>query len=246
MDNSKQRNSDSIVKDNPVIAAVILAAGSSSRMDGIKKEYQKIDDSDLTVLGSAVSAFVAVPSVDIIVIAIAKNEEAEANNALPPLAAIKSGIHLVTGGDCRRASVFNALTFLAAFNPDYVLIHDGARPWISVSLINHLIAQVKEHNAIIPLVPLTETPKEYGEWPANQAALIKTHLKRSHIGCAQTPQAFRFKQILYAHEQAAKVPHINFTDDAEIWDKFCGPVAAIAGSPENRKITFPEDLKPCS
>lgn len=225
------------------IAAVILAAGSSSRFGGTKKEYQKLENSSLTVLGSAVNAFTAVKSLEIIVIAVSENEENAARQALPPECFTASGpkILFVKGGNSRRASVYKALSFLEKYNPEYVLIHDGARPRVSPSLIEKIIAEVKKHGAVIPVLPLTDTPKEC-DAPVSQerTVFIKTHLKRANTGAAQTPQAFAFPRILRAHAQAQNDE--DFTDDAEIWGKFCGPVAVIQGEPQNRKITFPEDL----
>jgi len=231
----------------PAIAAVICAAGSSSRMGGIKKEYQRpVDSKDgLTVLGSVVSAFASVPSIQIIVIAVPENDEAVARQTLPPelSKSSKANILFVAGGNSRRASVFNALSLLSAYNPCYVLIHDGARPWVSPLLIENIITAVKKHDAVIPLLALTDTPKECSA-PFEASAdtvFIKTHLKRAHTGIAQTPQAFRFPQILEAHKKAA-MEQEDFTDDAEIWGKFCGPVAVIPGDPQNKKITYPEDI----
>ena len=233
------------------IAAVICAAGSSSRMGGIKKEFQRLNpDDSLTVLGSAVSAFVAVPSVEVIVIAVNENCEAAAREALPPecFTAGRPKVLFVNGGKNRRASVFNALSILLTYDPGYVLIHDGARPWVSPSLIEDIIEEVKKHGAVIPVVPLAETPKECDapvferEGRGEKAVFIKTHLKRANTGIAQTPQAFKFPEILYAHEKAAEAEGEEFTDDAEIWGRFCGPVAVIPGSRENRKITFPQDM----
>jgi 2-C-methyl-D-erythritol 4-phosphate cytidylyltransferase len=214
-------------------------------MGGIKKEYQKLDGSNLTVLGSSVRVFASVQSVGIIVIAVSANEENAARESLPQecLPAFGQKILFVTGGASRRASVFNALSFLEAYNPCYVLIHDGARPWVSSSLVEKIIEEVKKHDAVIPLIALTETPKECNA-PLSQerAVFIERHLKRANTGTAQTPQAFEFLRILRAHEKAASLEDEEFTDDAEIWGKFCGPVAAIPGEPENRKITFPQDI----
>jgi len=236
--------------DESPAAAVICAAGSSSRMGGIKKEFQRLEPSHpLTVLGSAVSAFAAVPSIQTIVIAVNENCEDEARKALAPehLCAQRPKVLFVNGGKSRRASVFNALRSLLPYNPCYVLIHDGARPWVSPSLIEDLIKEVKKNQAVIPLLPITETPKECSSSfdervTREETVFIKTHLKRANTGVAQTPQAFKFPEILRAHEKAAEADGEEFTDDAEIWGRFCGPVAVIPGSPENRKITFPEDF----
>jgi 2-C-methyl-D-erythritol 4-phosphate cytidylyltransferase len=233
------------------IAVVICAGGASTRMGGgansgansVKKEFRKLDSSpeSLTVLGSSVSAFACVPSVEIIVIAVNENAHDAARNAVPPdyLSAEKPKVVFVNGGSTRRASVYNALRFLADHNPGYVLIHDGARPWIKPSLIENTIEAAKKYSAVIPLLPLTDTPKECED------GFIKSHLKRANTGIAQTPQAFKFQEILAAHTQAEKAEKTEgeeFTDDAEIWGRFCGKVAVIPGDPENKKITYPEDL----
>jgi 2-C-methyl-D-erythritol 4-phosphate cytidylyltransferase len=227
-------------------AAIILAAGNSLRMGGLKKEYQEIK-SNLTALGSAVSAFIKVPSVRIIVIAVPVNGEADARKALPPgyLSSENPKILFVNGGQSRRASVFNALSLLSVYNPRYVLIHDGARPWVSSFLVENIVKAVQKYSAVIPLLPITDTPKEVavGKEDENiQVMYIKNHLKRANTGIAQTPQAFLFPEILHAHEKAAKAEDEEFTDDAEIWGRFCGQVAAIPGEAQNKKITFPEDL----
>jgi 2-C-methyl-D-erythritol 4-phosphate cytidylyltransferase len=241
-------------------------------MGGAKKEYLPLPgaDASLTVLGAAVSAFAAVPEIRTIVIVVPEDTEtgesvaqgavaqgaiaqsAIARNALPPeIFDEKAGpiVRFVTGGSTRRASVFNALRALAAGAPNYVLIHDGARPWISPALIERVIRGVKQYSAVIPLLPLTETPKETNlPLDGNLAAgpvFIKQQLKRAVIGTAQTPQAFAFPEILTAHEKAAaQEGGGEFTDDAEVWAEFCGPVAVIPGEIGNRTITFPEDM-PC-
>jgi len=243
------------------IAAVICAAGSSARMGGAKKEYLPLPGApdSLTVLGAAVSAFAAVPEIKTIVIVVPeepKTGETAARNALPPgiLNGTDPTLRFVTGGSTRRASVFNALRALAADAPNYALIHDGARPWISPALIERVISGVKQYRAVIPLLPLTETPKEtdlplegsFGcdSWGGlhPRPVFIKRQLKRAFLGTAQTPQAFSFPEILAAHEKAATQDGRDFTDDAEVWAEFCGPVAVIPGEIGNRKITFKEDI----
>jgi len=241
------------------IAAVICAAGSSARMGGVKKEYLPLpgNPDSLSVLGAAVSAFAAVPEISPIVIVVpeeAETGEAAARNALLPeiLNGTDPIVRFVIGGSTRRASVFNALRALAADAPDYVLIHDGARPWVSPDLIERAIRGVKQYRAVIPLLPLTETPKET-DLPLDGfvgcdswgPVFIKQQLKRAFIGTAQTPQAFAFPEILSAHEKAAaQNGGRDFTDDAEVWAEFNGPVAVIPGEISNRKITFKEDM-PC-
>jgi 2-C-methyl-D-erythritol 4-phosphate cytidylyltransferase len=242
------------------MVAVIAAAGSSSRMKSggdfpaAKKEYlplgQDLTDDEgkpLTVLGSTVLAFAGFPRIETIAIAVPVDGEIAARKALPDRLLYSPGegwsgprLFFVPGGSNRRSSVHHALSFLAAWQPGLVLVHDGARPWVSASLISLVIDAALKHGAAIPLLPLVETPKEIDE-----AGLIVRHLRRANTGTAQTPQAFSFPEILRAHEKAAQrelAEGYEYTDDAEVWAEFCGPVATVRGEAANRKITFPEDL----
>ncbi|AEJ20232.1 IspD/TarI family cytidylyltransferase [Gracilinema caldarium] len=235
------------------IAAVITAAGASSRMGGIKKEYHLLGDGrldgagkPLTVLGSAVLAFAACSDISYIVITVPSNPETgemKARQALPVFPGTlspKQKIIFVPGSNTRRSSVHHALELLKAYHVDYVLIHDGARPWVQTPLIQRTIQEVILHKAVIPVMPLVETPKEI-----NAEGIITRHLRRANIVSAQTPQAFYFPEILSAHELAEHEElekGKEFTDDAEVWGQFIGPVYTILGDPGNKKITFPEDL----
>jgi len=243
------------------IGVIILAAGSSSRMGGVKKEFYKFKNGE-TALELSVRSFLKIRSVSFIIIAVNEGAQISAKESLPDefFSDQNSKIHFVTGGSSRRASVFNALLFINSFNPDYVLIHDGARPWISAELAENLIAAVIKYNAVIPFLPVTETPKEFlvssvecgvssvecrvssEECGEKGVVFVERHLKRANVGLAQTPQAFKFPEILHAHKKAAEISDEEFTDDAEIWGRFNGKVAAISGEIENKKITFQEDL----
>ena len=258
------------------IAAIITAAGSSSRicgrLGGLKKEYRPsglFDDegNPLTVLGAAASAFAAVSRITLIVITLPGDTAApdtatgnapravasaidipftrEARSSLPAGLLGSGRLFFVPGGESRRASVFNALMFLETHKPGYVLIHDGARPWVDADLIERTIDAAVNYQAVVPLLPLTETPKELYD-----SGFVKRHLRRAQIGAAQTPQGFAYPGILAAHQAAARRiaalreagEVTDYTDDAEIWGEFQGNVAVIPGSPANRKITFPGDL----
>ena len=243
--------------DQLSVAAVICAAGASMRMGGVKKELLPMPEKPFTVLGSALSAFAACPRINRIVIAVSPGSEEEARAALGELltGSEQDRVLFADGGDTRRASVHKALLRLAPFNPSYVLIHDGARPWIQPELIERIIDAAIKYGAVIPALPLTETPKELEsseEGGAGEGTFIKRHLKRVTICAAQTPQGFKFPEILAAHEKAAAREaaflqsnagkFAEYTDDAEVWGEFSGRVAVIPGNPSNKKITYPEDL----
>jgi len=230
------------------IAAVICAAGSSKRMGGVKKEYLALPspskESPLTVLGAAVSAFASLPQIRHIVIAVSPGEESEARSRLPKELIENERVFFVSGGKTRRASVHNALLFLASYKPSHVLIHDGARPWIKPALIEKIIEGAIKYGAVIPALPLVETPKELKALDG-EVKFIERHLRRENLCVVQTPQGFAFPEILAAHEKAAEreaKEGFEYTDDAEVWGEFEGQVAVISGESENRKITYPEDL----
>jgi len=242
------------------IAAVICAAGSSKRMGGIKKEYLPLHKGrkSQTVLGAAVAAFASCPAIGPIVISMpasGKKDDAALSVLLKELRSIdpdyEERIRFVKGGPTRRASVYNALSYLEALKPSYVLIHDGARPWIKKTLIKKVISATIQYGAAIPALPMTETPKELSyqlkskSVPASADNFIKRHLRRAELCVAQTPQGFKFPELLEAHAKAearAAKDHFEYTDDAEIWGEFAGKVAVIKGDPGNRKITYPEDI----
>lgn len=117
-----------------------------------------------------------------------------------------------------------------------VLIHDGARPWVDAPLIARVVEGLTRYGACIPLVPLSDTPKEI-----SPEGLIVAHPERARYGNAQTPQGFRFPRILEVH-QTALADGADCTDDAELWARYEGSVGWVPGSPDNRKITFKADL----
>ena len=233
------------------IAAIITAAGSSSRMGaGIKKEYRMLPGSasetgdGITVLGAAVRIFATDPRIaPIVVVHPASLEQGEfaARSAIGKelLSAAAGRILFIPGGENRRISVFHGLTLLNAWKPELVLIHDGARPWVERDLIDRVIEAALLHGAAVPALSLTETPKLV------QNGFIEQHLKRTAVLTAQTPQGFSFEAIFAAHQKAAQKCYneeIEYTDDAEIYGEFAGKTAVVAGDILNRKITFPGDL----
>ena len=227
-------------------------------MGTAKKEYLPLPDSSLTVLGSAVTAFASCPRIGPIVITVPPDDEDSARACLPAeLLQNRKDIFFVDGGASRRLSVHNALLFLEPLAPSHVLIHDGARPWISLDLIERCIDSAFCHGAVIPALPLLETPKEIrldklislelsSSEVDSESVFINRHLRRESIYVSQTPQAFKFPEILIAHNKSAEreaAEGFEYTDDAEVWGEFAGQVAVISGDANNKKITYPEDIR---
>lgn len=140
------------------------------------------------------------------------------------------------GGAQRQASVRAGLEALAPLRPDLVLIQDAARPFVDTELIGAVIAALAEHEGALPVVPVTDTIKR----SVDGRTVLKTE-DRGALFAAQTPQGFRFPQILAAHLRAAHLPR-QFTDDAEVAEWAGMSVALTPGSVRNIKITHPEDF----
>jgi len=148
-------------------------------------------------------------------------------------------------GNTRQQSVFNGLSECAGFNPDIVLIHDGARPFVQKETIEKTIEKLKEckkesakgealHEGVCVGVYATDTVKIVG----GGGEILKT-IDRKTVFLAQTPQGFLFKTIYEAHK---KLKDKSFTDDASMLEYLNIPVFALEGSLLNKKITFREDL----
>lgn len=142
-------------------------------------------------------------------------------------------IEFVDGGKERQDSVYAGLKKVSS---EYVLIHDGARPYIKDEHIQLLLQCVKKHKACLLMVPCKDTIKE-----VNDGKVIKT-LKRETLMQAQTPQAFDTELILNAYKQGIE-NHFQATDDAQMVEMFSDEdVYIVVGDYENKKITTKEDL----
>lgn len=234
---------------NPKIAIIITAAGSSSRMGGsVKKEFLPLKDG--TVLSSCASAFLNALSknyqITDFVITCRAGSEGEAKDAVKSCA--YDGFSFVTGGKSRQESVFKGLLEVEKNGncPDIVMIHDGARPFVTEKIILEGVETALEFGASVPGLTPTDTQKEIDE-----NGMIVRHLVRSRLAAVQTPQNFNFERLLEAHKKAAlQVEQLaaggikkEFTDDTEIWGQFCGKVKVYEGDIKNIKITFPKDLE---
>ena len=222
------------------IAIIITAAGSSTRIgSGIKKEYLPYNKG--TVLSSCAETFLNACSRDFeitdFIVTCPKDGRADCQKALGSLEGFDSlSIKIVEGSDTRQKSVYKGLLAVEG-KPEIVLIHDGARPFVSEELIRSTLAATQEFGAAVPGLTPTDTQKEIDE-----NGFIVRHLIRSSLSAVQTPQCFEFSKLLAAHERAASDSR-EYTDDTEIWGAYCGPVKVVTGQVNNIKITYPSDLE---
>ncbi len=216
-------------------AVVLTAAGSSSRMGiGTKKEFLKINDK--YVLQMALESFTALNLFSNYIIVLS---QAEIENGRDILSSFSESFSLIfiSGGASRQESVYNGLLALEPISPDIVLIHDGARPWLSRSVIEEVYSMAVLNEAAIPVVPSVNAMKTI-----NSKGTVIADLKRDFTVAAQTPQGFSFKKILSAHKKAIN-DHLVYIDDAAIYGKYSGDVATVSGDIANRKITYISDIK---
>lgn len=230
------------------IALIITAAGSSTRFGAQKKEYLQLPPGTNTVLSQSAETFLRTKLFSSLIITIPNGDEAKASKALQTSQFVNKllfqesdGITFAfaTGGKTRQESVYNGLKKLLELSgkaPDLVLIHDGARPWVTEKIIRNVIEKTDIAGAAVPAIPAVDTQKEVDEH-----GKITQHLKRKYVYAVQTPQAFEFERLLQAHEKA-RCDGLEYTDDTEIWGAYCGDVYISEGDIQNKKITFQSDL----
>jgi len=147
----------------------------------------------------------------------------------------RSRIKFALGGNRRQDSVRNGLAALDS--ADMVLVHDGARPFVSADFLKSLLDRSQNAEALIPAVPVYETLKEIDE----DGFVVRT-VSRNAFVRVQTPQFFRFDLLRAAHQKMAESDQ-EFTDDAALMEACGYRVRVVPGHPENIKVTLPEDLK---
>lgn len=185
------------------------------------------------LLAHTIRPFLEIDDIEQIVIAL---PEALALDPPPWLRALDSRIHLVSGGAERGDSVRRALATVPVAI-DVVVVHDAARPLVTVDLIRRALAAAAEGRSVIAAVPVTDTIQQIDD-----AGRIVATPARSGLRAAQTPQAFPRAVLVDAYAQAAAAG-IAATDDAALVARCGGVVEVIAGDAENIKVTTPVDLE---
>ncbi len=210
------------------IAALIVAAGQGQRAGGsVPKQFQPVLGE--LVLRRSVAAFAALPQIGLLQIVTSADRRGETEAALGDVARLP----FVMGGATRQDSVRNGLEALAPHKPDFVLVHDAARPLVSAALIRRVTDALDQGaTAAVPLVPVADTLKrdDAGAW---------TTVPRDALYRAQTPQGFRFKALLAAHREFAAA---SVTDDMALAELAGIPITRVAGEETNMKITTEQDF----
>lgn len=209
--------------------ALIVAAGSGSRVGlGYNKLLYKFENGN-TILEETIQIFMKDARCQQVVV-VSSGEDMEVFTNL----CTAGKVVFVLGGETRQQSVYNGLK---AVKEDFVLIHDGARPWLSKECIDRILDTLETNPACLLTVPVKDTIKE-----VKDGYVVQT-LKRSDLKQAQTPQAFETSVILNSYCKAMK-QGIEATDDAQVCE-LCSDVRVkeVEGCYENIKVTTIEDLK---
>ena len=208
--------------------AVIVAAGSSRRMGGMDK--LRADLAGRSVLQRSVEALHAARAVRDVVVVTGADRVAELA-ALPWLRA--TGARVVPGGERRQDSVASGVRATGA---DVVLVHDGARPFVTPALVDRVADAAATYGAAIPVVPVADSLKRL------DGGTVTGAVDRAPLGRAQTPQGARRELLLDAFRVHGDGPE-TFGDEAELLARAGHPVRAVEGDERNFKITVAADLE---
>ena len=209
---------------------ILLAAGKSVRM-GTNKMMMPI--SGESILERSLEAFIGIPGIEKIIIAISEEIRSWANDIVSRHQSYE--ILLVEGGSSREESVANCLKHVSS---NGVLIHDGARPFVSAKLIREVMNGVEEKGSCIPGLPITDSIRRVED---DQIVGVGNRTKYWSV---QTPQGYLTSAIVFAFENLKNSDrsYKDITDESEIYLSFVREPYIILGEKKNRKITDPGDL----
>ena len=218
-----------------MVSAIILAGGKGKRMGkDISKQFILVKDKP--IIYYTIKKFSDCKLIDEIILVLPKDEIEYCKKEVLEKYSLKVD-KIIAGGKERQDSVYNGLKALK--NSDIVLIHDGARPFVSEKIILDGIENAKKYGAAAPGVMPKDTIKVKDE-----LSFSKETLKRESLIAIQTPQVFKKDIIVKCHERVRE-DNISVTDDTMVVEKYGYKVYLYDGDYINIKVTTPEDLILC-
>ncbi len=211
---------------------IIAAAGSGKRM-GAEGNKVLLSLDGKPMLAHSLELFAHLPEVDELVV-VARDVDLAVMSEIVAEYAGDKPTKIVVGGAERQESVYNGLMALSK-DTDWVLIHDGARPYVTSEIVYRALLAVQKHGAVGVGVPVKDTIKQV------EKDFVRKPLPRPELRAMQTPQAFAYELILGAHQEAKRRGLIA-TDDCALLEELGKPVYIVSGDYGNIKITTPEDL----
>ena len=214
------------MKHQPRVVALVVAAGTGTRAGGtVPKQFAPVAGKPMIAHSHA--ALAAHPTIADVIVAIGDGQDALLDAAI-------GTVPRLTGGATRRHSVRAGLEMIAANGgADLVLIHDAARPFLSVAVIDRLITALDDSVGAVPVLPVADTL-------AQGIEILGATISRDGLFRVQTPQAFHFQAALDAHRQWPEGE--DATDDAQMVRRFGGEVAMVEGDIMLEKVTYPADF----
>lgn len=217
---------------NPnALPVIIVAAGSSARMNGINKQFLEINS--IPVIIKTMLAFEQSTDIKNIIL-VTKAEDIFKLQLLAEKHNISKLTDIVCGGNSRQESVLKGLARVGT-EDEAVLIHDGARPLVSNQVINRVVSGLKSYSAVTCAVKVKDTVKQIDA----DGKVIKT-LDRSSLVAVQTPQGVKVKEYRQAVDSVKNLA--DFTDDTSIMEAAGFEILTVEGDYKNIKITTPEDI----
>ncbi|MFO7635790.1 MAG: 2-C-methyl-D-erythritol 4-phosphate cytidylyltransferase [Clostridia bacterium] len=214
-------------------SVIIPAAGKSSRMKS-HGDKCSLNIQGIPVLIRTIGVFFAMPEIHEIVVALPKEHMARYAGMIRKHG-FASKVKAVAGADDRTGSVANAFRVLEK-NTDMVLVHDGARPFVTEKLIRDCIGACAEHGAAVAGIPSKDTVKL-----ADSQGFVKSTPDRRQAFLIQTPQAFRYG-LAEKMMKTASSGFVRATDDASLAEALGHPVFIVPSDESNMKITTDFDL----
>lgn len=217
--------------------AVIPAAGAGLRM-GTGRAKQFLDLDGRPLLAVTLHTFQNSPAIHEINLVVPPDEVDYCKREIVQKHGLEKVRRVVAGGERRQDSVRMGLEASAGAGFEIAVIHDGVRPLVRPDLIQRVASAAQKEGAAIAALPAKETVKEVD----GDRVVGKTHDRR-RIWLVQTPQAFRFDDLLAAHRLALEQCWEEATDDALLMERMGIAVRVIEGSEDNIKVTTPYDLE---
>ncbi|MBS6601814.1 MAG: 2-C-methyl-D-erythritol 4-phosphate cytidylyltransferase [Clostridium sp.] len=218
-----------------MVSAIILAGGKGKRMGkDISKQFILVKDKP--IIYYTIKKFSDCKLIDEIILVLPKDEIEYCKKEVLEKYSLKVD-KIIAGGKERQDSVYNGLKALK--NSDIVLIHDGARPFVSEKIILDGIENAKKYGAAAPGVMPKDTIKVKDDF-----SFSKETLKRESLIAIQTPQVFKKDIIVKCHERVRE-NNVSVTDDTMVVEKYGYKVYLYDGDYINIKVTTPEDLILC-
>ena len=218
------------------VVAIVPAAGSGVRMGaGRAKQFLEIRNRPLLAL--TLETLKKCDQVDAIILVVPEADVAFCRDQIVDPLGLNKVVKIIPGGVRRQDSVRIGVKATGG-NYDLLLIHDGVRPMITVELVERVIEAAVKHRAVIAAMPAKETVKEVN----SENEVVGTY-DRKRVWMVQTPQIFRYGDIMAAHERAVSEGWEEATDDSLLVEKTGITVTVVEGSDRNIKVTTPFDLE---